>query len=92
MGVDLTAPEMVLMAEFSLTSILFTWALLAKTGVQYSATEYVNANVEILSVWASAPHDELANFWIKLFLVFILAAVFVRCSLYVSVLSKVTPR
>jgi len=74
-GVDLTLPEMVLMAEFS----LFTWTLLAHTGAQYSTTKYFKANVEVLSVWASDPHDELGNFWIKLFLVFIFAAIFVNC-------------
>jgi hypothetical protein len=72
--------------------IFATFIDMGMTAAQYSATEYDRASVVVWSVFALAPHEEPANIWIRLFLVWTFLATYCRWALYVKVLSSVTPR
>lgn len=89
-GVDLIVPETMRMVFIVCTSIILVCTLLSQIGAAYSAAEHIELSADVCRVSTVDPHEVPHNFCRMFFLVLILAEVFVKLSLNVSVLPSVT--
>ncbi len=90
--VGLWAPETVRIAMLSWVSTCWTWAHLPHSGTLYPATEYTRAIVDVRSTGAGAPQSVPVSLLMMLQCDLTLSRTFSVCLLYVSDLSRVTPR